>query len=193
MRLILRLAPLVLALCNSVVAAEAAPSGITVHRTRAGDPDTDGWTQATSTLGAFSVRLPCLFNDFSLRAAASEPVLNTDAVGCMRDDQRKYSASRFKYRQGMLTARKYFDRMSGQQRWEGETGRQNLMFNGFPAFQVDYRSTYRCGTIRAILVGSDLLTLTAQAPREACDGLQQQAADFLSSLQVTVRELDQGE
>jgi hypothetical protein len=181
---------LVLVLCSAAAAAQAVSPGMTVHRVQAGALDASGWSSASSTFGGFDVRLPCLFNDFSIKAEASEPVLEIDAVACLREDQRKYSATRFKYREGAAAARKSFARISGPQRWEGETARRQIMLNGFPAVHVDFRSTSRCGASQAILVGSDLVTLTAEAPRSACDGLLEQAATFFDSLQVGARAMD---
>lgn len=178
---------LALAMCSFGVTAQTVTPGMTVHRVQAGALDATGWSAASSTHGGFDVRLPCLFNDFSIKSETAEPVLEIDAVGCLRQDRRKYSASRFKYREGAIAARKYFARMSGPQRWEGETSRRQIMLNGFPAVQVDFQSTSRCGTSQAVLVGTDLLTLTAEAPRSACEGLLEQAAAFFSSLQVNAR------
>ena len=166
------------------------PAGVTVHRVQAGDLDATGSSLATSTHGDFSVRMPCLFNDFSLQSKDAEPVLGIEALGCRRADQRKYSASRFKYRAGATMARKYFDEMSGPRRLEGETARRRLMFNGFPAIQVDFQSSSRCGAMRSVLIGTDLLTLTAEGPPIKCDGLMTQAASFFDSLQVNVRSAD---
>jgi hypothetical protein len=166
------------------------PSGMTVHRLLAGDLDATGASMAASTHGDFSVRMPCRFNDFSMKGQDSEPVLEIEALGCRRADQRKYSASRFKYRTGATAARKYFDAMSGPRRLEGETVRRRLMFNGFPALQVDFQSASRCGAMRSVLIGSDLLTLTAEGPPIKCDGLMTQAESFFDSLQVTLRATD---
>jgi hypothetical protein len=163
---------------------------MTVHRTQAGALDATGSSLATSTHGDFSVRMPCLFNDFSLQGKDPEPVLGIEALGCRRADQRKYSASRFKYRAGASSARKYFDEVSGPRRLEGETTRRRLMFDGFPAIQVDFQSSSRCGAMRSVLIGTDLLTLTAEGPPFKCDGLMTQAESFFDSLQVGLPATD---
>src|SRR5687768_11514853 len=75
-------------------APQANPAGIIVHRIRAGTLDASGWSIADSTRGDFAVRVPCLFNDFSLHG--SETLASVETVGCRAEDQRKYSASRFK-------------------------------------------------------------------------------------------------
>jgi len=46
----------------------ADSSGMTMHRVQAGTPEDDGWYTACSTNGAFSVRLPIPFNDFTAPA-----------------------------------------------------------------------------------------------------------------------------
>lgn len=126
--------------------------------------------------------MPCRFNDFSLQG--SETVLATDAVGCRREDRQQYSATRVKYQQGAPAARKRFEDMSGPRRLEGETARRRLMFNGFPAVEVDFRSSTQCGTTRSLLVGTDLMLLTAEAPPALCSALISQAAAFFASLQI---------
>jgi len=170
---------------------QAVPAGMTVHRVRAGALDASGWSTATSTRGNFVVRLPCLFNDFSLQG--SETVVATDTVGCRREDQQKYSATRVKYQQGAAAARKRFDDMSGPRRLEGETARRRLMFNGFPAIEVDFRSSTQCGTTRSVLVGADLLLLTAEGPPTACSVLNLPAATFFASLQIALPALQSQE
>jgi hypothetical protein len=176
-----------LLLWHPLVMAQTTPPGMTMHRSQTGDLDASGWALATSTSGGFSVKLPCLFNDFKVESAkASEPVTSVDTVGCLRQDQRKFSASRFTYRHGAKAAREYFEQMSKRAKWEGETSRADAPFKGLPTFQVNLQSSTRCGATRAVLAGSHLFLLVVEAPRFACDGLAEQAATFLSSLEIDV-------
>ncbi|NJO13455.1 MAG: hypothetical protein HC872_08320 [Gammaproteobacteria bacterium] len=164
---------------------DARPAGVIVHRARAGIQDANGWSIAASTRGDFAVRVPCLFNDFSLQG--SETLASIEAIGCRAEDQRKYSASRFEYRQA-AAARKYFEDISGPRRIEGETARRRIMFNGFPAVEVDFNSSSRCGTTRSVLVGATVMQLTVAGPASACSSLGVRAASFFASLRVTLRE-----
>jgi hypothetical protein len=169
--------------------AQASTAGVTVHRVRAGALDSSGWSIADSTQGEFAVRVPCLFNDFSLRG--SETLAGVETVGCRSEDQRKYSASRFKYRQGASAARKYFEDISGARRLEGETARRRIMFSGFPAIEVDFRNSSQCGTTRSVLVGAEVMQLTVEGPSSACTTLTARAASFFASLQMTLHEAGQ--
>jgi hypothetical protein len=47
-------------------AKDAEPQiGVTMHRSKAGKPDKDGWYEANSTGGGFTVKLPAPFDDFT--------------------------------------------------------------------------------------------------------------------------------
>jgi hypothetical protein len=164
-------------------AAQANAAGVTVHRVRAGTLDASGWSIADSTHGDFTVRVPCLFNDLSLQG--SETLASVETVGCRAEDQRKYSASRFKYRQG-AAARKFFEDISGSRRLEGETARRRIMFNGYPAVEVDFYSSSQCGTTRSVLLGMEVMQLTVAAPTSACSSLTVRAASFFASLRMTL-------
>lgn len=168
---------------------QSSAAGVTVHRAGAGSLDSSGWSIAASTHGNFAVRVPCLFNDLSL--PGSETLAGVDTIGCRSPDQRKYSASRFKYRQGASAARKYFDDLSGTRRLEGETARRRIMFNGFPAIEVEFRNSWSCGTTRSVLVGAEVMQLTVAGPASACTTLSVRAASFFASLQITPREAPQ--
>ena len=53
-----------------------------MHRMQAMAPLGDGWHRASSTKGGFSVELPLPFNDFRIRALATDGVgIHTDALG----------------------------------------------------------------------------------------------------------------
>lgn len=68
---------------------------VTAHRRRAGEPGEDGWYLAESTEGGFSVKLPNIFNDMTLRtkSEAGAP-LTMYAVATRINDQIQYTATR---------------------------------------------------------------------------------------------------
>jgi hypothetical protein len=76
--------------------------------------------------------------------------------------------------------------MPSELKFEGETFRRDLVFKGFPAFEIGFENASRCGAIRVLLVDSTLLNMTVEAPSSTCDGLSKQAQTVFSSLQVEI-------
>src|SRR5215471_391032 len=87
------------------------PPGMTMHRFQAGEPDATGWMLATSTRGAFSVRLPMKFNDFTVdESDPNAAVLRSFVVGATSQERIKFVAMRFVYRKGAESAQFFFAR-----------------------------------------------------------------------------------
>src|SRR5262245_36464072 len=71
--LILRILFGLVVLFFSCLAHAQNPAGKVMHRSGAGQLDSTGWTDATSTEGKFSVRLPGPFDDFTVRNSDETP------------------------------------------------------------------------------------------------------------------------
>lgn len=52
---------------GGVYAQQALPQNVAMHRVQAGNPDQNGWYEARSTEGSFTVLLPVPFNDFTIK------------------------------------------------------------------------------------------------------------------------------
>jgi hypothetical protein len=62
------------------------------HRLMAGEPDADAWYPAASTEGAFSVRLPGRFNDFTLPTTRGPMYI----IGAVLPDGTRFAATAFR-------------------------------------------------------------------------------------------------
>lgn len=166
--------------------AHAQPS-ITMHRAGAGTLAASGWAQADSTSGAFTVQLPCLYNDFSAHGSPGDAVAATHTVGCQRPDGRQFTASRLVYRAGESLAAGYFRRFPLQPAWQGAQV-ASLSFQGSPAVDVAVSGPRLCGFMRMVQLGADEnLLLVAEAPAAACAGLAQASQVFFESLRWVAR------
>jgi hypothetical protein len=176
-------------LVSTAVLGQGLPPGMTMHRTQAGALDADGWTNATSSAGNFSVKLPCLFNDFTTQEQNPiAPVKTAYSVGCLRSDQRKFSATRIVYKRGAAAAEEFFARIRGGKGWETADSVTPLTFKRFDAVAIADSSNSRCGFLRFILVNADIVALTAEAPRPACEGLKEQSETFFASVELDAPE-----
>jgi hypothetical protein len=164
------------------------PAGMTMHRIQAGTLDANGWTPANSTGGGFSLKIPCTFNDFMMdQSAANSIVLKSHTVGCLRQDQRKFSATRFQYRNGAKAAKEYFDRNASGEGWGKDAELKKLTFKGMPAVDVSVKNAERCGVLRYILLQADMIMMAVEAPVATCEGLKAQGMEFFGSLNVEAK------
>ena len=168
--------------------AQGLPQGMTMHRIQAGSLDASGWTVAESSRGEFSVKMPCTFNDFSMdQSAANTPVIKSYTLGCLRSDNRKFSATRIQYRNGAKDARSFFEKNTKGEGWPGAHISRST-YEGMPVVDIAIENKARCGFLRYVLAHNDTLLLAAEAPDGSCQGLNAQSSEFFASL--TVRERD---
>lgn len=172
---------------GAIAGAEELPAGLRMHRQQAGKPDASGWAEAASSEGAFTVRVPCPFNDFTVDDAAPEAVaVQAFVVGCVRPDGVKFSATRVRYRRGAEDARALFKSNGETTKWPGAkvvAGKHR----GLPV--VDVVEAERCVAARFVLAGDDGFALTVEGPSGApvCQGLPAEAGKFFESLAVRAR------
>jgi len=164
------------------------PPALKMHRQQAGVLDRSGWTGAQSTEGSFSVKLPCLFNDFSVDTSA-EPgaLLKAFTVGCLRADRRKFSATRVQYRNGTRDARYYFDKNATGAAFPNARVSRST-YEGMPVIDIETSGGTVCGFLRFVFANEDNFVLTVEAPQGiACQGLDAQSTQFFASLVVAPR------
>jgi hypothetical protein len=173
---------LVFMAASLTAAGQSLPPGVTMHQLQAGTLDAEGWTAAASTAGSFSLKMPCLFNDFTTQVDdPAAPMLKAYSVGCLRSDQRKFSATRIVYKGGAPMAKEYFAKIRSGDGLKGPAVTA-LDFKGFKALDIVDTNDSRCGFIRYVLVDADMVALIVEAPRSACDGLKEQSDKFFASV-----------
>ena len=182
------------ALTSSYVNAspvQGLPPGMTMHRIQAGSLDASGWAVAESTHGAFAVKIPCTFNDFSMdQSAANTPVIKSYTLGCLRPDKRKFSATRIQYRNGAKDARSFFENNA---KGEGRPGAHisRSTYKDMPVVDIAIENKALCGFLRYVLAHDDVLLLATEAPRGSCQGLDAQSTEFFTSLSVWEHDAQQ--
>ena len=153
-----------------------------MHRVQAGEPDASGWMLAESTEGAFSVRMPIKFNDFSVgEADPKEPALRTHTVGAKSQEGIKFQATRIVYRKGAQSAQQYFAGFE-----KGTPGQQVTprKVGGRRAVDVAAGSAAAVFYQRVVLLESDLLLMSIEAPRAHEALVRDFIAPFFDSLVV---------
>jgi hypothetical protein len=88
------------------------------------------------------------------------------------------------YKRGAAAAEEFFTRIRSGKGWESADSVTPLTFKSFDAVTIADSSKSRCGFLRFILVGADIVALTAEAPRAACEGLKEQSETFFASVQL---------
>lgn len=96
--MILRILLGLVILSLSCIAHAQNPAGKVMHRSGAGQLDSTGWTDAKSTEGKFSVRLPGPFDDFTVKN--SDETLQAGqffAIGTVTSEGVSFSVTRASY------------------------------------------------------------------------------------------------
>jgi hypothetical protein len=165
---------------QAVVQGPALP---TMHRIEAGRLDASGWTDARSTRGAFSIRMPCLYNEASLPSSEPEITTTAQTVACERADGSNFMVVRGGYTGGAASAQEYFDR--GRTQSPFATSTQTLTsFAGRPAIEIVARPDGKCLWSRIVRDGPENIVLVVVAPDSICDQVRPMATTFFEALQI---------
>lgn len=164
----LRSAFVIFLLSAQLATAQALPEGMTMHRMLAGNPDSTGWTDARSTRGGFSVRMPLKFNDFTMRMPDREAHLAMMfGVGAKSSEGVKIAAQRFVYRKKDAAAH-FFSRVQGGTGFK--TKPKNVKahnFQGRPAVDLELANEGATGYLRYVLMDDSLIYLIVEVPNGA--------------------------
>ena len=175
----------------NVSPAQSLPTGMTMHRIQAGSLDASGWAEAESTDGAFAVKMPCTFNDFTFdQSLENTPVIKSYTLGCLRPDKRKFSATRIQYRNGAKDAQSFFEKNTKGAGWPGAHISRST-YKGMPVVDITVADKAQCGLLRYVLAHDDSFLLVTEAPSGSCQGLDAQSSEFFTSLSVKERDAQQ--
>lgn len=159
------------------------PPVIVMHRSGAGQRDETGWMDAKSTEGKYSVRLPVVFNDFTMRDPTPHSVINRlFVIGALSAEGIKFAVTRTTYRE-TTDAQPLFKKWQEGNLLRGkQESRKVSDYQGFESVDVtgsDESSLYRG---KVILVKSDLFLLMIEAPLSQRELVEKLAPTFFSSL-----------
>lgn len=158
-------------------ASESAAARFNAHRSGAGALGPDGWTDATSTQGNFSVRLPCLFNDFTFTPATGD-VVKGDVVGCEAGGTR-FGATRIHYRDAAL-ADTYFNTLATAGALPGATI-ERAPHRGLTAITRRLNNRTQCALMRIVRAEQDNVILTVESTPAQCGSVMKMGPQFLDS------------
>lgn len=170
---------LTLAATNQANAQTSLPPGLKMHKTQAGKLGPDGWTDARSTEGRFSIRLPILYND--LTVTESDPKADVKlghTVGGKTADGFKVSATRIIYRAKGL-ASKNFEKFS-----KSAPNTKRLTYKGYEAVEFELSNSTSFSRQRAVLIGDEEIVLILEAPKTLQSALNEIAPRIFDSLNV---------
>jgi hypothetical protein len=166
----------------------ALPPGTTMHRFQAGEPDASGWMLATSTQGAFSVRMPLKFNDFTVEESnPNAPTLRLFSVGATSQEKIKIVATRVIYRKGAESARFFFARA---EKGEGLAALERVTPHRIGERRAVDHLLKRASDVayqRIILLETDMLMMIIESPRSLDATAQQFVTPFFDSLTISAK------
>lgn len=164
--------------------AWAVPMPPTMYRLQAGTLDASGWTAAASTGGNFSIRMPCLFNDFSIEDSDPASVTSiTYGLGCRRPDGALFTAARIRYRNGAPVAQTYFDTARTGPGFPGAAFTATT-FAGSQALDAVTRARGLCFWMRMVRDGPETIVLGVEGPAAMCEQLRPMASEFFAALDM---------
>jgi hypothetical protein len=182
-KLILRIFLCLVILSFSFLANAQNPTGTVMHRSGAGQLDSTGWTDAKSTEGKFSVRLPVPFDDFTVKN--SDEGLQAGrffVIGAATPEGVKLSVIRASY-DNPNAAEHYFKnwQKGGVLRGKQEDHRVTN-YRDFDAIEISASDDSSIVYARTILVKRDLLLQTIESPLSQRAVAEQLKATFFQSL-----------
>ena len=182
-KLILRILLGLVVLSFSSVANAQNQAGTVMHRSGAGQVDSTGWTDAKSTEGKFSVRLPAPFDDFTVKN--SDEALQAGrffVIGAITSEGVRLSATRASY-DNPDSAEHYFRNwqrgglLRGKQEYHRVT-----KYQSFDAVEICASDDSSIVYARTILVKRNLLLQTVESPLSQRAAAEQLKATFFQSL-----------
>ena len=184
-KLILRVILGLIILRFSCIAYAQNPAPKVRHRSNAGQLDSTGWTDARSTEGKFSVRLPGLFDDFtvtnsdnSLEAGQFFVVETLTAEGV------RLAVIRASYNNPNAADRYFKNWQTGSALRGKEENRRLTKYRGFDAVEIAVSDESGAAYARAIFLKQDLLLQIIESPLSQRTVAEKLKAAFFESLLV---------
>lgn len=157
----------------------------TLHRVQVGKLDASGWTDARSSEGNFSARMPCLYDDATVDTR-SPGTLMTYALACFRADGSVFSASRMFARGGEEQAARWLARAEDVAARNGVVGTAGRV-NGMRSLETSVLANGHCRWVRMILAGESMVRLEVEGQGRRCTALAADAVKFFDSVEIKQR------
>ena len=167
----------------SCVAYAQNPTGTVMHRSGAGQLDSTGWTDAKSTEGKFSVRLPGPFDDFTVKN--SDETLQAGqffAIGTITPEGVRLSVTRASYDNPDAAEHYFRNWQTGGALRGKQEDRRVIKYRGFDAVEISASDDSSIIYARTILVKQNLLLQIIESPLSQRITAEQLKATFFQSL-----------
>jgi hypothetical protein len=154
-----------------------------MHRSGAGQLDSTGWTDAKSTEGRFSVRLPVPFDDFTVKNSDEGPQAGQFfVIGAATPEGVRLSVTRASY-DNPDSAEHYFRNWQTGAALRGKQEDHRVTkYQGFDAVEISASDDSSIVYARTILVKRNLLLQTMESPLSQRAAVEQLKATFFQSL-----------
>ena len=162
----------------------AVPANAQAVQTGAGKLDKSGWTDAASAQGAYSVRLPCLFDEQLMVAKPNSLAVKSFNLECTQADGTLFRAMRVEFNGGAGPAQDFFVRM---QTFGGNHVLRAFKSGGNDAVDLKNEKDDHCAWTRQIRAGADNLMLIVEHTGTRCATLQPDVTKFFDSIVVKPR------
>lgn len=158
-----------------------ASNKVDMHRQMAGTKGKNGWYEARSTHGQFSVLMPLKFNDFTIKGD-KEQVRSVEMIGTKSDEGIKFLASRTFYAKPGL-AQQFFEKFTSGQAVP-KAPRKQLKFKGYDAVLIE-AANKKIGTSQLVMKVDDTLVLLAvEWPQQHAKAAKQLGDVFFKSFKA---------
>jgi len=164
--------------------AQAQSAGQTLYQSRAGALDASGWTEARSTAGGFSVRLPCLYEDYGTNG----PTDKADRgffLRCDRQDGFRFGIIKAEVANPTV-ARQRFKEMAEMTASIDGPGK-SVIFRGMEGFDFVANGNSACGGARLLLSGRSVFFMLVEHSGEKCMTSDSDIRFFFDSLTVVAQ------
>ena len=159
------------------------PAGKVMHRSDAGQLDSTGWTDAKSTGGRFSVRLPVPFDDFTVKNSDEGPQAGQFfVIGAATPDGVRLSVTRASYDNPDAAAHYFRNWQTGGVLRGKQEDHRVTKYRGFDAIEISASDDSSIIYARTILVRQNLLLQTIESPLSQRTVAEQLKATFFQSL-----------
>ncbi len=181
--MILRILFGLIVLFFSCLAHAQNPAGKVMHQSGAGQLDATGWTDAKSTEGKFSVRLPGPFDDFTVKNSDETPQAGQFfAIGTVTPEGVRLSVTRASYDNPDAAAHYFRNWQTGGVLRGKQEDHRATKYRGFAAVEISASDDSSIIYARTILVRQNLLLQTIESPLSQRTAAEQLKATFFQSL-----------
>jgi hypothetical protein len=170
----------------SILAQQAPQAGMTMHRNQAGTPNQNGWYDATSTEGHFSVSLPIPFNDFTVRAREKDGrEVVTYVIGSKSKKGFKFSATEFPNESMTrpFDLKGYPEKLKASKK-NTVSNERFFQFDGHSAVQFQVTDSQNSAFMRAVVSRAGVFILIVEYPTKSEPEALPLVEPFLNSLKI---------